>query len=258
MKNKDRTMNSLKGLIVGIANEHSIAWGCAQALDKKGVELAITYQNEKTKEYVEPLIDKVSCPIFLPLDVRDETQLDNLVQSIKKTWGTLDFIIHAIAFAPKADLQGRVVDCSREGFTIAMDISCHSFIRLAQAFEPLMQNGGSLITMSYYGAEKVIKNYNLMGPVKAALEASVRYLAAELGHKKIRVNAISPGPIQTRAASGLADFDHLMEKAAKDAPLHQLVTTEAIGEAAVFLISPEGKYITGQVIFVDGGYNIRG
>ena len=251
-------MKPLKGLIVGIANEHSIAWGCAQALNTKGAELAITYQNDKTKEYVTPLLDQVSSPIFMPLDVRDDTQLDDLVQRIKKEWGTLDFVIHAIAFAPKADLQGRVVDCSREGFTLAMDISCHSFIRLTQAFEPLMPNGGSFITMSYYGAEKVIKNYNLMGPVKAALEASVRYLATELGHKKIRVNAISPGPIKTRAASGLADFDHLMEQAARVAPLHQLVTIESIGETTAFLTSPEAQYITGQVIFVDGGYNIRG
>lgn len=251
-------MSRLKGLIVGIANEHSIAWGCAQALEKKGAALAVTYQNEKTKAYVAPLIQQVTCPLFMPLDVRDDAQLDQVAQAIKTNWGTLDFVIHAIAFAPKTDLQGRVVDCSREGFSIAMDVSCHSFIRLAKIFEPLMPQGGSFLTMSYYGAEKVVKNYNLMGPVKAALEASVRYMATELGHKKIRVNAISPGPIKTRAASGLADFDTLMEKAAKEAPLHQLVSIEAIGEAAAFLVSPEAKHITGQTLYVDGGYNIRG
>lgn len=251
-------MTSIKGLIVGVANEHSIAWGCAKVLHETGAQLAITYQNEKTKSYVEPLVARVSSPIFMPLDVTNEEQLEHLFQTIKTNWGSLDFIIHAVAFAPKADLHGRVVDSSRDGFMVAMDISCHSLIRLAKVAEPLMTNGGSIITMSYYGAEKVVNNYNLMGPVKAALETSVRYLAMELGSKKIRVNAISPGPVNTRAASGLADFDQLMEKAAKEAPLHQLVTIDAIGEAAAFLISNKARYITGQVLYVDGGYNIRG
>jgi enoyl-[acyl-carrier protein] reductase I len=251
-------MDGAKGLLVGIANEHSIAWGCAKVLHEAGAELAITYQNDKTKEYVQPLAERVSSPIFMPLDVTNEAQLEHLFQTIQAKWGRLDFVIHAVAFAPKSDLQGRVVDSSREGFGIAMDISCHSLIRLAKAAEPLMPNGGSIVTMSYYGAEKVITNYNLMGPVKAALEASVRYMAAELGPKKIRVNAISPGPIQTRAASGLADFDRLMEKAASEAPLHQLVTLDAIGETAAFLLSSKASHITGQVIYVDSGYNIRG
>lgn len=251
-------MTHLKGLIVGVANKDSIAWGCAKILHEAGNDLAITYQNEKTKEYVQPLVNSISCPIFMPLDVRDDVQLEDLFQRIETDWGKLDFIIHAIAFAPKSDLQGRVVDCSRDGFITAMDISCHSFIRLAKAVESLMRDGGSLITMSYYGAEKVVKNYNLMGPVKAALETTVRYLAMELGSKKIRVNAISPGPINTRAASGLSDFDQLMEQAAKEAPLNQLVTIDAIGEMTAFLVSPKAQYITGQVIYVDGGYNIRG
>lgn len=250
-------MTGLKGLIVGIANEHSIAWGCAKVLHETGAELAITYQNEKTKNYVEPLVARISSPIFMPLDVTNEEQLKRLFQTIKTDWGSLDFIIHAIAFAPKGDLQGRVVDSSRDGFMVAMDISCHSLIRLAKTAEPLMTNGGSIITMSYYGAEKVVSNYNLMGPVKAALETSVRYLAIELGSKNIRVNTISLGPVSTRAASGLTDFDQLMEQAAKEAPLHQLVTIDAIGEAAAFLISDKARYITGQVIYVDGGYNIR-
>ncbi|CZG41157.1 TPA: enoyl-ACP reductase FabI [Legionella pneumophila] len=250
-------MENKKGLIVGIANEHSIAWGCGKVLHEAGAELAITYQNEKTKSYVQPLAEKVSSPIVMPLDVTDKAQSDGLFQKIKDCWGRLDFVIHAIAFAPKTDLQGRVVDCSKDGFMMAMDISCHSLIRLAKAAEPLMVDGGSIITMSYYGAEKVVKNYNLMGPVKAALETSVHYLAMELGSKKIRVNAISPGPINTRAASGLSDFDKLMEKAAKEAPLHQLVTIEAIGEAASFLVSDKASSITGQVLYVDGGYNIK-
>jgi enoyl-[acyl-carrier protein] reductase I len=249
-------MRDLKGLIVGIANEQSIAWGCAKVLHKAGAELAITYQNEKEKNYVQPLAESISAPIFMPFDVTNSEQLDELFQTIKSTWGRLDFIIHSIAFAPKDDLQGRVVDCSRDGFILAMDISCHSLTRLAKAAEPLMTNGGSIITMSYYGAEKVVQNYNMMGPVKAALEASVRYLAMELGSKNIRVNALSPGPVKTRAASGLVRFDELMEKAKNEAPLKQLVTIEEIGEAAYFLIS-KANSVTGQVIYIDGGYNIK-
>ncbi len=246
----------LKGLVVGIANEHSIAWGCAKILHKEGAELAITYQNEKAKDYVQPLAESVKAPIVMPLDVTDSGQLDALFQTIQSTWGRLDFVIHSIAFAPKSDLQGRVTDCSREGFITAMDVSCHSLIRLAKAAEPLMTNGGNIITMSYYGSEKVVQNYNIMGPVKAALEASVRYLAMELGHKNIRVNALSPGPVKTRAASGLVGFDALIQKATSEAPLNQAVTIEEIGEAASFLIS-KTKSITGQIIYLDGGYNIK-
>lgn len=249
-------MVGLKGLIVGVANDQSIAWGCAKVLHAAGAELAITYQNEKSKNYVHPLVDGISAPIFMPLDVTIPQQMDELFQTIQSTWGRLDFMIHSVAFAPKEDLHGRVVDCSRDGFILAMDISCHSFIRLAKAAEPLMKNGGSIITMSYYGSEKVVKNYNMMGPVKAALEASVRYLAMELGNKRIRVNAISPGPMKTRASSGLVGFDFLMKKAMNEAPLHQEVTIEEIGEAASFLIS-KANSITGQIIYVDGGYNIH-
>ena len=248
----------LKGLIVGIANEHSIAWGCAEVLHAAGADLALTYQNDKAKTYVEPLAHKLGTEIFMPLDVTDPKQGDALFETIRQKWGYLDFLIHSIAFAPKADLQGRIIDSSREGFMMAMDISCHSFIRLAKATEPLMDKGGSILTMSYYGAEKVIDNYSLMGPVKAALEASVRYLAFELGPKNIRVNAISPGPIKTRAASGLAHFDALMAEAAAKAPIHQLVTIEQVGQAAAFLVSPNAQQITGQVIYVDNGSNIKG
>lgn len=248
----------MKGLIVGVANEHSIAWGCAQSLHEATAELAITYQNEKTKNYVSPLTDIVKPEIFMPLDVTSEVQIRALFDEIKQRWGRLDFILHSIAFAPKTDLQGRVTDSSSEGFKAAMDISCHSLIRLAKAAEPLMTDGGSILTMSYYGSEKVMPHYGIMGPVKAALEASVRYLAVELGPKNIRVNALSPGPVKTRAASGLAEFDKLMEKSASEAPLHQLVTIGQIGEAAVFLLSDKARHITGQVVYVDNGYNVRG
>ena len=248
---------SLKGLVVGLANDQSIAWGCVQAFDRLGAEMAITYLNDKTRQYTQPLMKKINVPLYLPLDVTDEGQMKAIFAAIEKQWGKLDFLLHSIAFAPKEDLQGRVTDCSAEGFKMAMDISCHSLIRLAKRAEPLMGEGSSILTMSYYGAEKVIENYNLMGPVKAALEASMRYLAHELGSKNIRVNALSPGPVMTRAASGLSHFDHLMEKAAKEAPINTLVSIEQIGEAAAFLVSDKSQHITGQIIYIDNGYNIH-
>lgn len=248
----------MKGLIVGLANDQSIAWGCAQAFRAQGAELAITWLNEKTRQFIEPLAQSVAAPIFLPLDVTDETQMDAVFTAIEKQWGGLDFILHSIAFAPAEDLRGRLTDSSVEGFKAAMDISCHSLIRLARRAEPLMKDGGSILTMSYYGAEKVIDNYNMMGPVKAALEASVRYLAKDLGEKNIRVNALSPGPVKTRAASGLAHFDALMEKAAANAPIRSLVSIEQIGEATAFLVSDKARNITGQTIYVDNGYNTIG
>lgn len=249
---------SLKGLVVGVANEHSIAWGCALAFDADGAELAITYQNDKARGYVAPLTEIVKPSIFMQLDVIQDDQMTALFDAIQKKWGKLDFILHSIAYAPKADLQGRVIDSSSNGFSMAMDISCHSLIRLAKAAEPLMKDGGCILTMSYYGAEKVIDNYSIMGPVKAALEATVRSLAVELGPKNIRVNALSPGPVKTRAASGLTHFDELMLKAAEKSPIHQLVTIDQIGEAAAFLVSPHARQITGQVIYVDNGANIKG
>jgi len=260
--NKEKSMSDLlkgkKGLVVGIANEDSIAWGCAHAFHAHGAELAITYLNDKARPHVEPLAKQLDAPLFMPLDISNPDQQAALFESITRRWGRLDFLLHSIAFAPKQDLQGRVVDSSREGFLTAMDISCHSLMRLAKSAEPLMKDGGAILTMSYYGAEKVVTNYNLMGPVKAALEASSRYLAAELGKQYIRVNAMSPGPVKTRAASGLGHFDQLLEKAAATAPLHQLVTLEQIGEMAAFLVSDNAKQVTGQVIYVDAGYNIRG
>lgn len=255
-------MNNLlkgkKGLVIGIANESSIAWGCAKAFHQHGAELAVTYLNDKSKVYVEPLAQKLNAPICMKLDVTVESEQNELFEAISKQWGKLDFVLHSIAFAPKADLQGRVADSSSEGFKIAMDVSCHSLIRIAKAAEPLMKDGGSILTMSYYGSEKVVTNYNLMGPVKAALEASVKYLAAEFGSEYIRVNALSPGPVNTRAASGLTHFDQLMANAASKAPLHQLVTLDQIGEMAAFLVSDNAKQVTGQTLYVDAGYNIRG
>lgn len=252
------TDRALKGLVVGLANDQSIAWGCIQAFHAQDADLAITWLNDKTRKYIEPLAESISAPIFMPLDVTDEGQMDAVFAAIEKQWGQLDFVLHSIAFAPKEDLQGRVTDSSVDGFKTAMDISCHSLIRLARRAEPLMKDGGSILTMSYYGAEKVIDNYNMMGPVKAALEASVRYLAKELGEKKIRVNALSPGPVKTRAASGLAHFDRLMERAAETAPIRSLVSIEQIGETAAFLISDKAQNITGQTIYIDNGYNTTG
>ncbi|WP_115719338.1 enoyl-ACP reductase FabI [Gallaecimonas mangrovi] len=248
----------LKGLIVGLANADSIAYGCAKAFKEQGASLAVTYQSEKAKPYVEPLAKDLGSDIFMPLDVRSAPQMQALFDAIAEKWGRLDFVLHSVAFAPKDDLQGRFVDSSVEGFTLAMDISCHSLVRLAKAAEPLMSEGGALLTMSYYGAEKVVDNYNLMGPVKAALEASVRYLAKELGPQNIRINALSPGPVATRAASGLAHFDALMAQAATKAPLHQQVSIEQIGHAAAFLVSDNAQNITGQVIYVDNGYSALG
>jgi enoyl-[acyl-carrier protein] reductase I len=253
-----RRLEGKKGLVIGIANEHSIAWGCARAFRAFGAELAITYLNDKAKPYVEPLAKQVEAPILLPLDVQVEGQMEATFAAIAERFGRLDFALHSIAFAPRDDLHGRVVDCSRAGFLQAMDVSCHSFIRMARLAEPLMTDGGALFTMSYYGAEKVVENYNLMGPVKAALEASARYLAAELGPKGIRVHAISPGPLKTRAASGIADFDDLLDQAAARAPARSLVTIEDVGFATAALATDAARLITGDTIYIDGGYHIMG
>ena len=251
-----RRLEGKKGLVVGIANEHSIAWGCARAFRAFGAELAITYLNDKARPFVEPLARKLEAPLFLPLDVQIEGQMAAVFAAIGERWGRLDFALHSIAFAPKDDLHGRVVDCSRDGFLQAMDVSCHSFIRMARLTEPLMKDGGALFTMSYYGAEKVVENYNLMGPVKAALEASARYLAAELGPRGIRVHAISPGPLKTRAASGIAHFDDLLDEAAARAPSRSLVTIEDVGFATAALATDAARLITGDTIYIDGGYHI--
>jgi enoyl-[acyl-carrier protein] reductase I len=252
------SLQKKKGLIVGIANEHSIAWGCARALRDAGADLAVTWLNDKARPYVEPLARQLDAEIALPLDVEQAGALEAVFQAIATRWGRLDFVLHSIAFAPGSDLHGRVVDCSREGFARAMDISCHSFARMARLAEPLMSEGGSLMTMSYIGAEEVIPDYGVMGPVKAALEASVRYLAAELGPRGIRVNAISPGPLATRAASGIPNFEALMTQTAQRAPLRRLVDIAEVGALCSFLAGDGARAITGNTLYVDAGYHILG
>ena len=245
-----------RGLIVGIANENSIAWGCAKAFYALGAELAITYLNEKAKKYVEPLAREVEAALLLPVDVQAPGQMDAVFNRIEQDWGRLDFLVHSIAFSPKDTLQGRVIDAPKEGFLLTMDISCWSFIRMAHLAEPLMKSGGTLFTMTYYGSQMVIENYNIMGPAKAALECAVRYIAAELGPKGIRVHAISPGPLATRAASGIPEFDDLLEKAKAKGPTRSLVSIEDVGAAVAFLAHDAARLITGETLYLDGGYHI--
>jgi enoyl-[acyl-carrier protein] reductase I len=245
-----------KILVTGIANDQSIAYGCAKAFRDFGADLAVTYLNAKARPHVEPLARELDAEIVAPLDVTDPASMDLLFRELTEKWGRLDSLLHSIAFAPKADLHGRLTDCSREGFLTAMDVSCYSFIEMARHAEPLMHDGGTLFTMSFYGAHQVVENYNVMGPVKAALEAVVRYVASELGPKGIRVHAISPGPIKTRAASGLAEFDELINRATEKAPARAVATIEDVGFATAALASDAAKLITGSTIYVDGGYHI--
>ncbi len=249
-------LSGKKALVLGIANEHSIAYGCACAFKKLGAELAITYLNDKAKPYVEPLARQLEAPIFAPLDVQREGQLEAVFELVRQTWGRLDIAVHAIAFAPKEDLQGGLLNCSAAGFSLAMDVSCHSFVRMANMAAPLMTEGGTLVAMTYYGANRVIPSYAVMGPVKAALEAAVRYLAHELGPRGIRVHAVSPGPIMTRAASGLKDFDVLLNEAAGRSPMRELVDIDDVGMATAYLASPFARRLTGTTFYVDGGLNI--
>ncbi len=247
-----------KALVVGVANDRSIAWGCAQAMRRAGAEIAMTYLNERARPHVEALARAVEAPVFLPLEVRDPAQADALFEAIGRTWGHLDVLVHSIAFAPREALQGRVTDCPRDGFLTAMEVSCWSFMDMARRAEPLMRDGGAMMTMSYLGATEVVENYGVMGPVKAALEGAVRYMAAELGPKGIRVHAVSPGPLATRAASGIRDFDELMAKVSSRAPARRLVTIEEVGAACVFLASDYAAAMTGETLFIDGGYRILG
>lgn len=256
LREAGKFLEGKKGLVIGIANDQSIAWGCAKAFRGLGAELAVTYLNEKAKRFVEPLAHELDAQLLLPLDVLQEGQLEAVFNTIRGAWGHIDFVLHSIAFSPKEALQGRVVDVEKQGFLVTMDVSCWSFIRTAHLAEPLMKNGGTLFTMSYYGAQAVVENYNIMGVAKAALEAAVRYIAAELGPKGIRVHAISPGPLSTRAASGIPEFDELLEKARSKAPARSLVTIDDVGMATAFLALDAAKLITGDTIFIDGGYHI--
>lgn len=251
-------MTDKKGLIVGVANEHSLAWAAARNCHAAGADLALTYLNEKARPFVEPLAQSICAPLLMPCDVAHEGELETVFAKITETWGKLDFLVHAIAWAPADDLHGRLTDCSAEGFAQAMQVSCHSFIRMAKLAEPLMTQGSSLTTLTFIGAERVVDHYSLMGPVKAALETSVRYLAHELGPKGIRVNAISAGAIKTRAASGIEHFDELIRETETKSPLRRTVTADEVGRAALLLASDHTTAITGEILHVDAGFHVDG
>jgi enoyl-[acyl-carrier protein] reductase I len=252
----EKLLAGRKGLVVGIANPHSIAYGCARMLRACGAELAVTWLNDKARTHVEPLAIELGAEVAMALDVEQPGAIEAVFDALRARWGRLDFVLHSIAFAPAADLHGRVADSSREGFARAVDISCHSFIRMARLAEPLMANGGTLLTMSYLGADAVVPHYGVMGPVKAALESTVRYLATELGPAGIRVHAVSPGPIRTRAASGIPGFDDLIDDARRRAPLAREVDIDDVGGFCAFLVSDAARAITGDVHYVDGGLHI--
>lgn len=253
---KAKLLEGKKGLIVGIANDKSIAWGCARAFRAFGADITVTYLNEKARPHVEPLARELEAPIFMPLDMSVPGEVEAVFARIGEEWGKLDFVVHSIAFAPHDTLAGRVTDAPLDGFLKTMEISCWSFIRMAHLAEPLMKDGGTLFTMTYYGSERVVENYNIMGVAKAALESAVRYMAAELGPKGIRVHAISPGPLATRAASGIPEFDALLEKAKRKAPARELVSIDDVGVATAFLAHHAARLMTGQVLYIDGGYHI--
>jgi len=252
----NKVLEGRKALVVGVANDSSIAWGCAKAFREVGAEVALTYLNDRARPHVEPLAREIEAPLFLPLDVAVPGQLEAVFEAVGRQWGALDILVHSIAFAPKEDLQGGLLDCSAEGFAKAMDVSCHSFIRMARLAAPLMKDGGTMFAMSYHGANKVVPTYNVMGPVKAALEASCRYLAYELGGRRIRVHAISPGPLKTRAASGLKDFDLLLTQAEQRAPIGELVDVMDVGFTCAYLATPYARRLSGETLYVDGGVNI--
>jgi enoyl-[acyl-carrier protein] reductase I len=245
-----------KALVFGVANEDSIAYGCAKAFRSVGADLAVTWLNEKARRFVEPLAQDLGASITGAVDVSARGELEAIFEEVRSKWGRLDILVHSIAFAPKEDLQGGLLNCSAEGFAKAMDISCHSFVRMAKLAAPLMTEGGSMFAMSYYGANRVVPNYNVMGPVKAALEAVCRYLAYELGPQGIRVHAISPGPLKTRAASGLKDFEVMLSEAAHKAPLGELVDIMDVGYTCAYLATPFARRVTGELIYVDGGANL--
>lgn len=245
-----------RALVFGIANENSIAYGCAKALRAAGAELAATYLNGKAEPHVRPLAETLGASIIARCDVRVPGELEAVFEKIGTSWGGLDALVHSIAFAPREDLRNGLIDCSAEGFAMAMDVSCHSFIRMAKLAVPLMKDGGSLQTVSFYGANRVVEHYNLMGPVKAALEATVRTLAADLAPHRIHVHALSAGPVATRAASGIDRFDELLDRTRERTPAHQLVTVEQIGRIAAFLASAAGAAMTGSTSYADHGFHI--
>ena len=249
-------LKNKRGLVIGVANGKSIAAGCARAFSEAGASLALTYQNDKAKQYVAAVADEVQAEALLPLDVADDAQFDAVFDWIEQNWGQLDFVLHSIAFCQRDDLHDRISNTSRAGFSQAMDISCYSLIGAARRAAPLMKDGGCLLTLSYIGGERVVGTYNIMGPVKAALEGVSKYLAADLGPSGIRVNTLSPGPIRTRAASGVLDFDDILDDTVKRAPMQELVTTDSVGAYAAFLVSDAARQVTGDTIHIDGGFHI--
>jgi enoyl-[acyl-carrier protein] reductase I len=258
MTEKNGLMTGKRGLIMGVANDRSIAWGIAKAAHDAGADLAFTYQGEALQKRVAPLAQSVGANLVLPCDVTDDASIDATFEAIKKEWGSLDFVVHAIAFSDKEELKGKYVSTSRKNFTQTLDISCFSFTAICDRARQLMPNGGSLVTLSYFGAERVMPHYNVMGVAKAALECSVRYLAADLGEQNIRVNAISAGPIKTLAASGIGDFRHILRWNELNSPMKRNVTIEDVGGAGLYLLSDLSRGVTGELHHVDSGYNVVG
>lgn len=251
-------LENKKALVVGVANERSLAWAIAQELHKQGAKLAFNYMGEALERRVRPLAESVGADFVVPCNVSDDSQVDEMFNQVQSKWGGLDILIHSVAFANKEDLEGRFVDTSREGFKMAMDVSAYSLVALARKAEPLMKNGGAILTLSYYGAVKVVPNYNMMGVAKAALEASVRYLAYDMGAQKIRVNAISAGAVKTLAAAGIKGFRGMLAAAEEKTPLKENIAAEDVGTMAAFLCGPHGRHITGSTIYIDSGANIMG
>jgi len=251
-------LSGKKGLIIGVSNEHSLAWAAAQALHGAGAELAMTYHGERSRSFVAPLAGRVYAQILMPCDVLRAGELETVFGELRARWGRLDFLFHSLAGARAHDLRGRLADCAADGFAEAMLVTCHSFVRAARLAEDLMPSGGALVTVSYYGAEKVVEHYNVMGPVMAAHETAVRYLAHELGPKQIRVNAISAGPVRTRASSGIAHLDELLDESARRAAERRLASAEEVGRMALVLVSDLATATTGEVLHVDAGFHIAG
>ncbi|MGH6867005.1 MAG: enoyl-ACP reductase FabI [Methyloceanibacter sp.] len=253
-----KLMAGKRGVVFGVANNRSIAWGITKAVTGQGAEVALTYQGDALKKRVEPLAKEIGSKLVLPCDVTEGASVDAVFATLAKEWGSIDFLVHAVAFSDKEELDGRYVDTTEANFTQTLLVSCYSFTTLAKRAEPLMPNGGSLLTLTYYGAEKVMPHYNVMGVAKAALEASVRYLAADLGKNAIRVNAISAGPIKTLAASGIADFRYILKWNEFNSPLRRTVTIEDVGGGGLYLLSDLGRGVTGEILHIDAGYHVVG